>query len=448
MRSAKPERDQEKWTPVFRPIPLYSLKPILQSETAAAETLARKDVMSLAATSPPKFFTLVLLTGLTTLSLNMFLPSLPNIAQELAADYALVSLSIAGYLAVTAVLQLIMGPLSDRYGRRPVLLAGLVIFVLSSLGCALATNIWVFLAFRLLQGAIISGYAISMAVIRDMVSERKAASLMGYVAMAMAVAPMLGPMLGGALDELFGWRASFYAYFAVGVAVLGLCWFDLGETNRAPSQTFLHQVRAYPELVRSRRFWGYALCMAFSTGAFYSFLAGVPLVAETLFAMSPAVLGFYMGTITAGFALGSFLSGRYAQRYALTTMMIAGRLVACAGLAVGLALFHAGIVHVVTLFGATIFVGLGNGITMPSSNAGALSVRPHLAGSASGLSGALTVGGGALMTFVTSSILTPQNGGYVLFAMMLFASLMALFAALWVLGLDRGEESETPQTPD
>jgi Bcr/CflA subfamily drug resistance transporter len=297
-----------------------------------------------AATSPPRLLTLVLLTALSVLSLNMFLPSLPNIARDLESDYALVSLSIAGYLGITAVLQLIIGPLSDRFGRRPVLLAGLVIFILASLVCALATNIWIFLAFRILQGAIISGSALSRAVIRDMVSPQEAASLMGYVAMAMAIAPMLGPTFGGALDELFGWRANFFTFFALGIAIFALFWVDLGETNKSPSETFNKQFQAYPELYRSRRFWGYALCMAFSTGAFYSFLAGAPLVVDTLFDMSPAMLGFYMGTITAGFALGSYLSGRLARRYSLTTMMISGRIVACVGLMAGLMLFLAGLV--------------------------------------------------------------------------------------------------------
>jgi Bcr/CflA subfamily drug resistance transporter len=327
-----------------------------------------------AAASPPRLLTLVLL--------NMFLPSLPNIAKDLQADYALASLSIAGYLAMTAVLQLVMGPLSDRFGRRPVLLAGLVIFILASLGCALANDIWTFLLFRILQGAIISGAALSRAVIRDMVPAREAASLMGYVGMAMAVAPMLAPLLGGMLDELFDWRASFYAFLAMGIVVFALCWTDLGETNKSPSETFMKQFRSYPELFRSRRFWGYALCMMFSTGAFYAFLAGAPLLAEALFGMSPAALGLCLGTITAGFALGSYLSGRFAQRHSLVSMMIAGRLVACAGLLAGLALLLAGFVHPAALFGATIFVGIGNGLTMPSSNAGVLSVRPELAGSA------------------------------------------------------------------
>lgn len=400
--------------------------------------------MLYAAASPPRMVTLVLLSGLSVLSLNMFLPSLPNIAEAFQADYGLVNLSIAGYAGMTAVLMLIMGPLSDRFGRRPVLLVGLAIFILASLGCLLATNIWVFLLFRMLQGAIICGWVLSNAAIRDIAPAQEAASLMGYLAMAWSVAPMLGPMFGGLLDELFGWRASFVVFTGFGIAALGLCWIDLGETNKTPSDTFMKQFQTYPELFRSRRFWGYALCMAFSTGAFYAFLGGAPLVAKTVLALSPATLGFYMGTITAGFVLGSFLSGRYAKRYPLTTMMISGRIVACAGLMVGLALALAGIVNVISLFGATVFVGLGNGLTMPSSSAGAMSVRPELAGSASGLSGALTVGGGAVLSSITGAILTEENGAYALLGVMLFSSAMALVAALYVRGIDRQAKVAQP----
>jgi Bcr/CflA subfamily drug resistance transporter len=400
--------------------------------------------MLYSATSPPRTFTLVLLTGLSVLSLNMFLPSLSNMAADFRADYSLVSLSIAGYLAVTAVLQVIMGPLSDRFGRRPVLLAGLVMFTLASLVCALTTSIWVFLAFRVLQGAVISGWALSLAAIRDMAPPQEAASLIGYVSMAMAVAPMLGPMLGGALDELFGWRASFVVYTGFGIVALGLCWVDLGETNKTPSETFATQFRSYPELLRSRRYWGYSLCMAFSTGSFYAFLAGAPLVALAMLGLAPAAVGFYMGTITAGFALGSFVSGRFARRFALTTMMISGRVVACAGLMVGLALDVDGIVHELSLFGATVFVGLGNGLTMPRCNAGVLSVRPRLAGSASGLAGALTVGGGAALTSITGAIVTAENGATALLGMMLLAALMALAAALTVLWIDRRDGLKPP----
>ncbi len=394
-----------------------------------------------AATSPPRFATLVLLTGLSVLTLNMFLPSLPSIAADLEAVYTLVSLSVSGYLAMTAALQLIIGPLSDRFGRRPVLLVCVALFTLASLGCAMATNIWVFLGFRVLQGAVIAGYTLSLAVIRDTMSPQRAAGLIGYVSMAMAVAPMIGPMIGGALDELFGWRASFVTLFVLGAVALAACWHDLGETNRSPSDTLMTQIGTYPELVRSKRFWGYALCMTFSTGAFYSFLAGAPLVAETFFEMPPSVLGFYMGTITAGFMLGSLLAGRYAQRYALTTMMIAGRVSACVGLTAGLALYTAGFVNVASFFGATIFLGFGNGLTIPSSNAGALSALPNLTGSASGLSGALTVGGGALLMTITSTILTERNAAYAVLGMMLLCAFIGLIAALYVRQMDRNEAS-------
>ena len=395
--------------------------------------------MLFSAASPPRILTLVLLTALSVLSLNMFLPSLSHMAEDFQADYALVNLSIAGYLAVTAALQMILGPLSDRYGRRPVLLAALAIFALASLGCALTTDIRIFLGLRFLQGVVISGWAVSQTAIRDMVPAREAASLMGYVAMAMSVAPMLGPMFGGVLDEMFGWRSSFLVFAGMGAALFVLSWVDLGETNKRPSETFAQQFQTYPELFRSRRFWGYATCMAFSTGAFYAFLSGVPLVAQAVLELPPAMLGFYMGTITGGFVLGSFLSGRYAKRHALTTMMITGRLVACAGLMAGLILFAAGIVTPLTLFGATVFVGIGNGLTMPSSNAGALSVRPELAGSASGLSGALIFGTGALLTTITGAILTEENGLYALVGMMLFCSTVGLVAALVVLRIDRRE---------
>ena len=257
--------------------------------------------------------------------------------------------------------------------------------------------------------------------------------------MSMAIAPMLGPMIGGLLDEFLGWRASFALYSVMGLALLLLCWLDLKETNRSPSATFAVQFDAYPELFASRRFWGFALCAMFSTGAFYVFLAGVPLVAARQFSISPGVLGFYMGTITAGFAVGSFIAGRYSNRFARTTMMISGRSIAVTGLTLGLILFLAGYAHGLTLFVATIFVGVANGISMPSVNAGAISMRPGLAGSAAGLLGASTVGAGALLTTFTGYLLEEGDAAVRLLGIMLCCSALALSAAIYVLIIDRRE---------
>jgi MFS transporter, DHA1 family, multidrug resistance protein len=388
------------------------------------------------AADPPALTILIALSALSVVSLNMFLPSLANIARAFQADYALVNLSIALYAAVSAVLQLVIGPLSDRFGRRPVILAALLLFLIASLGCLLAPDVRIFLAFRMMQAVIAPAYAVSVAIIRDVSAGNKAASSIGYVAMASALAPMLAPMLGGALDELYGWRASFWAFLVMGGATLALCWLDLRETNKTPAATFARQFRSYAKLLGSGRFWGYALCMTFSRGAFFIFIGGASLVAVAAFRISTAELGFYMGTITAGFVLGSFLCGRFSERYGITAMMLAGGLVACAGLVFGILLCFRDAVNLPIYFGACACVGLGNGLAIPSSNAGVVSVRPELAGSASGLSAALTVGGGALLSAITGAVLTEANAAPTLLAMMLLSSAMALLATLVVMRLD------------
>jgi len=395
--------------------------------------------MFAAARTPPHMVTLVVLSGLSLVTTNMFIPSLAHMAVDFHVDYGLMSLAIAGYLAMTAVLQIILGPLSDRYGRRPVLVAGAVIFTLSSIGCWLAQDFWLFLFFRMLQGAIIAGSALSRAVVRDMFEPRAAASMMGYVSSAIAIAPMLGPMFGGILDEWFGWRANFAAFSMFGIGIVVLCWLDLGETNTAKSETFRKQFSTYPELLRSRRFWGYAACSAFSIGSFYAFIAGAPLVAMEVLNLSPALLGLSIGLMTTGFFVGTFLSGRFAARVALTTMMLIGRGLACCGPVLGMVLFLSGHLNVFTLFGSVMLVGMGNGLTVPSAGVGALSVRPKLAGSASGLSGAMTVALGAVMSSISGALVGGAYAAYILLGLMLFSAFLGLLSAVWVRLIDLRE---------
>lgn len=388
-------------------------------------------------TTPPHLITLILLTGFSPLSLNMFMPSLANIANDLDTDYAMVSLAVSASLAVTAVIQLIVGPLSDRIGRRPVLLVAVFIFSCASVGCVMAQNIETFLFFRVFQGGMTAGYTLSMAIVRDTRSERQAVSLIGYIGMSMAIAPMLGPMLGGVLDTAFGWRVIFVFYTVGGFILFAVCWFDLGETK--PDRT--HTDDAAPvkasTLLKEPLFWAFSLCSAFSVGAFYIFLTGAPLVALSQFGVTTAELGVYIGTITVGFMFGGFLSGRFGARFELTTMMLAGRIVACSGLAGGLLLLILGFQSPLLFFASAIFVGLGNGITMPGSNTGAMSVRPELAGSAAGLSGALIVAGGAVLTAMTGAIVPETNGAQTLLVLMLVSSGAGLCFAIWAARLKR-----------
>ncbi|SPJ29685.1 multidrug effflux MFS transporter [Falsiruegeria mediterranea] len=391
------------------------------------------------AQTPPHIVTLVFASALAVVSLNMFLPSLTQMAVDFEADYAVINLSIAGYLIVSGMLQLIMGPLSDLYGRRPLMLISMAIFALASVGCVLAENVWVFLGWRMLQGAVIAGQVISRAVIRDMHPPNEAASKLGYVTMTMALAPMLGPMLGGALDMAFGWRSGFVLYAVMGFGMLALLWGDLGETNTEPSDTLGAQFRQYPHLFASRRFWGYALCAAFSIGGFYAFITGAPLVAATWFDLSPAMLGLGIGIITGGFMAGNFVTGRLAARTQLTTMILIGRIVATVGPLIGLLLFATGAGSVWVFFGSAIFVGFGNGLTVANATVGLMSVRPKLAGSASGLSGAMTVALGAALTMATGGLVTEANAPYLVLSMMMVASGLGLVSVLYVRWVDRVE---------
>lgn len=386
----------------------------------------------LAARTPPRFVTLALMAAVSVLSFNMIAPSLTAIAETFGATYARTSFAVSGFLAVTAVLTLLLGPLSDRYGRRPVLLCGVSVFCVASIGAALAQDINTFLLYRTLQATIAAGSVISSAVVRDVSEADEAASRLGYLSMAMAVAPMLAPMIGGLLDQAFGWRAVFWAYSAAGLLLLTLCWCDAGETNTQTARSFAEQFRAYPDLLLSRMFWAYALVMSCGIGAFYVFIAGAPLVAGQAYGISAATLGIGLGTITAGFFLGSFASGRVAQRIGIPRMILLGRLVPVVGVGSVLLISFGMTVPAVLFFAAAITTGIGNGLTTPSARAGSMSVRADLAGSASGLGGALIVATGAVMTQVTGMVLTVNAGVPVLLGLMLGLSVLGLALALWI----------------
>ena len=387
--------------------------------------------------SPPHIITLILLAGISALAMNIFLPSLPGMTAYFDTEYRLMQLSVALYLAVNAVLQVLMGPISDRLGRRPVILGGLAIFLLATLGCILSTNAYVFLTFRMMQATVVVAMVLSRAIVRDMVPQDQAASMIGYVTMGMAIVPMIGPAIGGVLDQLYGWQANFWALFILGAAVMWLSWRDLGETAPLTGQTLRAQIADYPELLSSPRFWGYALASALSSGAFFAYLGGAPFVGDQVFGLPPAKLGLYFGAPAIGYMLGNFVSGRFSVRIGVNRMVLWGTLINAGGIAANLSLFYAGQGSPVSFFGLMTLMGLGNGMVIPNATAGALSVRPHLAGTASGLAGALMIGGGAALSALAGILLKPGSGAFPLLWIMLGTALAAIAAIAVVVWRER-----------
>lgn len=383
--------------------------------------------------TPPHIATLILIAGLAALSLNIFLPSLPLMAAHFGVGYGVMQLSVSLYLAATAVLQVFVGPISDRYGRRPVMLVATAIFTLATFGAVLAPGFGIFLACRLLQAAIATGFVLSRAVVRDMVSQNEAASMIGYVTMGMSVVPMVGPVIGGALGEVFGWQSTFVLLGAGGLGLLALVWADQGETNVRRAGSMADQLAQYPQLLRSQRFWGYCLASAFASGAFFAYLGGAPFVGSAVFHLTPARLGVYFGAPALGYMMGNFLSGRFSVRIGVDRMVLYGALLTTAGLGLLLVLGLAGIMGPGIFFGLVITVGLGNGILLPNANAGMLSVRPSLAGSAAGLGGAFTIGGGAALSALAGALLHHGTGPMPLILLMLASSALSIVSILWVM---------------
>lgn len=384
-------------------------------------------------TTPPHIVTLILLAGLSALAMNIFLPSLPDMSRFFDADYKLMQLSVAVYLGFSAVLQILIGPISDRYGRRPVLMAGLAGFVLATLGCLFATNVYIFLMFRMLQAVIATALVLSRAVVRDMVPQDQAASMIGYVTMGMAVVPMIGPAIGGLLDEAYGWHSNFWLLAGLGALLLWLVWADLGETARSSGLTLTQQFREYPELLTAPRFWGYALASGFASGAFFAYLGGAPFVGTEVFGLDASELGFYFGAPAVGYFLGNFISGRYSARYGVNRMVYWGTVINTFGIGLSLIFFALGWGSVISFFGFMTFVGLGNGLSIPNATAGMLSVRPHLAGTASGLGGAIMIGGGAALSALAGWLLSPETGAWPLLWLMFATSFLGIVCIRFVI---------------
>ncbi|HEX6686012.1 MAG TPA: multidrug effflux MFS transporter [Candidatus Limnocylindrales bacterium] len=384
-----------------------------------------------------------MLTAMSVLPVNIYLPALPNIADAFKASFALVNLSVAAYAIATALTEIIAGALSDRYGRRPVVLISVSIFIVASVGCALAPNIGIFLVCRTFQAAIAACFSVAMVVIAETSSGREAVRRIGLAGMGWALAPMFGPTLGGILDELFGWRTIFVVLAILGGAVLVVSMRQLKETSAYTGTSRGSFLTSFRRILGLPRFWAYTLCMACSTGTLYVFLGGTPLVMGDHLGGSSVALGLYMAMVPGGFVLGSYLTGVLASRLFRSHILVCARVLTCAGLSVGLILATLHHIHALTFFIACMFIGIGNGLTVPVVNLGVMSERPNLAGTATGLSAAMSIGGGALISSVAGLSLGGTAGSiHSLLALLLASASIALLAALFAALVDRPSHGE------
>jgi DHA1 family bicyclomycin/chloramphenicol resistance-like MFS transporter len=334
---------------------------------------------------------LALVTALGPVSTDMYLPSMPEISRVLAAPVADVQLTLSSYLAGYALGQIVYGPVSDRYGRRPVLLCALALFCLANLGCALAPNIEALIGARTFQALGGSGAIVVVrAIVRDLYAGARAGRELSLMGAIMALAPILAPLVGGMLQTVFGWRANFVVTLCVGLVATAVVWRFLPETlaRRAPEPlTVMGTLRTYRGFIRHRAFVAHLGVVAFSFAGLFAWISGSPFVLQDLYGLSP--FGFSLAFVvgSAGFMLGTLLAAQLVTRIGLDRTLGLGTLALGAG---GLALVASlalGVTQVAALVLPMSLYLCGLGLALPQAMAGALTPFPDRAGAASSLIG-------------------------------------------------------------
>jgi DHA1 family bicyclomycin/chloramphenicol resistance-like MFS transporter len=344
---------------------------------------------------------LTALVAFGAISTDLYLPSLPAIGVAFESDTARVQLTLSVFLAGFAVSQIAYGPLSDRFGRRPILLAGLGTYVCASLACLLAPGIWWLIAARFLQAVgACSGVVLGRAVVRDVHGRERSAKMLSYMGMAMALAPALGPILGGLLQVWFGWRANFVVLTGFGAASLLGVIVLLPETNRwrDPEATKPWRLFAnYRRLASDRAYLGYVLVCAFAYAGIFAFISGSSFVLIEGLGLSPDLYGLCFAAVVVGYMLGTFVSGRLTLRIGLERLILAGTVIGILDGGLALALALAGVLGVWPIIAPVFLFLVGAGLMLPNAMAGAIGPFPTMAGAASALLGFIQMGFAALV---------------------------------------------------
>jgi DHA1 family bicyclomycin/chloramphenicol resistance-like MFS transporter len=358
--------------------------------SAPERTAVRPPTATLALKPWQQFTLLGALSMFAPLSTDMYLPALPSVAHDLSASAAAVTLTLTASLIGLGAGQLLAGPVSDAFGRRRPVLAGLAIYTVASVACAVAPDVWTLAVMRLIQGtAGAAGIVIARAVVSDLYSGIAAARYFARLMIVMGLAPILAPVIGGQLLHFTDWRGVFLVLAGIG-ALLGLVsWRALGETLPPEARggkgvsTMLGVLRM---LARDRRFMGLTVCFAFCFGAVFSYISGSPFVLEDIFGLSPQLFGVLFGLNAVGLVTISQVSGHLVSRVGpqrLLTVGVASITIAGIGLMVSV-LAHGGLAPVEICF----FLLISSfGMVAPNATALALAPYPHVAGSASALMG-------------------------------------------------------------
>lgn len=377
----------------------------------------------------PPIAVLAAVTATGPMAMHLFVPSMPGLVETFSSTPARVQLTLTLYMLALAVATLMYGPLSDRYGRRPVILAALAVYAASGLLCGLAASVEWLIAGRVFQAVGGSaGLVLGRAMVRDCFERDRAASVIATLSMIMAVVPALSPAVGGYLDVWLGWRAGFVllAVFGLVVLMVSIPW--LHETNpyAGPNPSRDGQWTVFALLLRDRVFVGFGLHSVCTLAAWYALVAGAPYVMVTIMGRAPSDYGLWFVLVAGGWIVGNFVTARVAMRLGVSRLVLAGSLVALAASSSLVVLVLMETLTPSRLFIPIAIIGFGHGLSQPGAMSGAIGVRPGAAGRASGLLGFMQMACGAaaaqLLGVIQSSSALPMVGMVAFLSLMSFVS--------------------------
>ncbi|SCA55961.1 Multidrug resistance transporter, Bcr/CflA family [Candidatus Terasakiella magnetica] len=353
---------------------------------------------------PDSFLFAVILTALVAfgpISTDMYLPSLPAMKVDFGATVSQVQLTLSIFLAGFAVSQLFYGPLSDRFGRRPILLFGIVVYGVASVACFMSTTIEALIISRFFQAfGACSGPVLGRAIVRDVYGQERAAQVLAYMGSAMALAPAVAPMFGGYLQIWFGWQASFVVISIFAAILVVLVALLIRETNEHQNPEALKPARIignYLELLKHRGFLGYVLLNSFVFSGLFAFISGSSFVFIDVFGLEPNIYGICFGVVVCGYITGTLIAGKLSRKLGGPKMLRYGSLLSLFGGALLVGVAYGGGDSAVSVVSPMVIFMMSVGIVMPNSMAGAIGPFPKMAGSASALMGFLQMSCAALV---------------------------------------------------
>jgi DHA1 family bicyclomycin/chloramphenicol resistance-like MFS transporter len=376
---------------------------------------------------------LAAITALGPMAMQIFLPALPAIQDAFTVSAGRAQLVLSASLGAIAFSTLFYGPASDSFGRRPVMVVGLVIFLVGSIICAVAPSISILILGRVVQavggGA---GMVLSRAIIRDLYDRETAAKMLAYMVTVLVMAPMVAPLIGGVLNDWAGWRSIFVFTGIAGVAALALAYPRVPETLAQPvqDQSLVGMLRNFISLLRVPAFLGYVGQLSFGLGMFMAFIGAAPFVVVRVLERPPTELGVWLMLMSGGFMTGTFLTARIAGRIGVDRMILIGSGLAVVFGAVMVALVLAGEWTVWAIFLPGAGMAFANGLIMPNAQAAAVSINPRIAGSASGLASFVQMTTGAVFAQLAGVV---QDGTPIPMVILVTTAAVLAFASIVVL---------------